>query len=110
MRVALIDPSLFTLPYDVALAAGLRSEGHDVLLYARKPRTNEHSPADQVTLVPAFYRFARGPVIEAMPERARLLVKGADHVASMLGLRQRLKKHPVEIIHFQWLPLPLVDR
>ena len=32
MRVALIDPSLFTLPYDRMLALGLRDAGHDVVV------------------------------------------------------------------------------
>ena len=41
MRVALIDPSLFTLPYDAALTAGLQAEGTTSL--NEKVRTRDHS-------------------------------------------------------------------
>lgn len=109
MRVALIDPSLFTLPYDAALAAGLRAAGHDVVLYGRAPGADDNSARD-VRLVPGFYRLAGHRALKRLPERARLGIKGVDHIASMLWLRRRLRTHPVDIIHFQWLPLPFVDR
>ena len=109
MRVALVDPSLFTLPYDVALAAGLQDHGHDVMLYGRKPHA-EDSSAQGVALTPGFYRVAEHRAIRSLPERVRLGVKGADHLASMLWLRRTLKKLRPDIIHFQWLPLPVIDR
>jgi glycosyltransferase involved in cell wall biosynthesis len=109
MRVALIDPSLFTLPYDTALAAGLRGEGHEVLLYGREPDADDGS-ADNAPLVPGFYRVAGHPVLKHFPGPVRLAIKGADHIASMFWLRRRLRLNPPEIIHFQWLPLPFVDR
>ena len=37
MRIAMIDPSLFTLPYDQALAAGLTGHGHAVTLFGPPP-------------------------------------------------------------------------
>jgi len=109
MRVALIDPSLFTLPYDAALAAGLRDQGHDVLLYGRVPDASDGS-LDNAPLVPGFYRFAGHPALKVLPNQVRLAIKGVDHVASMLWLRRRLRRDPPDIIHFQWLPLPFVDR
>ena len=109
MRIALIDPSLFTLPYDAALAGGLQEHGHEVVLYGRKPGAHDSS-APGVTLVPGFYRFAEHRAVRALPERVRLGVKGADHLASMLWLRRSLGKLRPDIIHFQWLPLPVIDR
>jgi glycosyltransferase involved in cell wall biosynthesis len=109
MRVALIDPSLFTLPYDAALAAGLRDEGHDVLLYGRPPDANDGGLND-APLVPGFYRFAGHRALKALPNPVRLAIKGADHVASMFWLRRGLRRNPPDVIHFQWLPLPFVDR
>jgi glycosyltransferase involved in cell wall biosynthesis len=109
MRVALIDPSLFTFPYDAALAGGLREHEHDVVLYGRKPDADDSS-APSVALVPGFYRFAEHRSVRALPEKVRLGIKGADHIASMLWLRRTLEKLRPDIIHFQWLPLPVVDR
>jgi glycosyltransferase involved in cell wall biosynthesis len=40
----------------------------------------------------------------------RLGIKGVDHIASMLGLLRRFRRERPDVIHFQWLPLPLVDR
>jgi hypothetical protein len=37
MKIALIDPSLFTWPYDVRLAKGLTEIGHSVQIFGREP-------------------------------------------------------------------------
>jgi len=111
MRVALVDPSLFTLPYDLALAAGLRAGGHQATLYGRRPR-----PADGGTyetgLVASFYPIAESRLAAALPAPLRLGVKGVDHLLSMARLRRILqaRAHRPDIIHFQWLPLPLADQ
>ncbi len=109
MQVALVDPSLFTLPYDRALMGGLSGAGHEVTLYARRPGP-EDGEAGGIALVPHFYRVAESRTVRALPGRVRLAVKGLDHAASMLGLLRRLRAAPPDVIHFQWLPLPLVDR
>src|SRR4051812_33350286 len=82
MRVALIDPSLFTLPYDAALAAGLRADGHEPILYGRRPNRDDGS-LDGAPLVESFYRLATTPLVRSLPKTARLAVKGLDHVVSM---------------------------
>ena len=40
----------------------------------------------------------------------RLALKGADHVLCMAALLARLRRERPDVIHFQWLPLPVVDR
>lgn len=109
MRVALIDPSLFTLPYDTALASGLTAQGHDVALHGRRMRADDGT-ANGTPVIPSFYRVAGLAAFEAMPKPLRLGIKGLDHVVSMAALNARLKHEPPDVIHFQWLPLPLVDR
>ena len=76
MRIALIDPSLFTLPYDSALAAGLTQGGHDVTLYGRKPRPEEGS-ANGVRLTPAFYRATNTRLADKLPGALRAGSEGA---------------------------------
>src|SRR5690242_10303098 len=109
MRIALIDPSLFTAPYDTALAAGLQAHGHEVTLHGRRPGPHDGS-LDGAPLVESFYRVAGSRFAAAMPAALRLGVKGLDHTVSMAMLARRLAFAPPDIIHFQWLPLPVVDR
>jgi glycosyltransferase involved in cell wall biosynthesis len=106
LRVALVDPSLFTLPYDLALAEGLRANGHHVTLYGRRARAGEAA----VAVEPSFYPLAESPGAAALPRPLRLGLKGIDHLLSMTRLRRRLAEERPDVIHFQWLPLPLVDR
>ena len=109
MRVAMIDPSLFTLPYDRALVDGLTLAGHEVTLFGRRPGPDDNS-AGGVTLVNAFYRLSSRRPLAALPSKLRLGVKGLDHFWSMWRLIRVLHRARPDIIHFQWLPLPLVDR
>ena len=108
MRIALIDPSLFTLPYDQALARGLTAAGHDVVLHGRRPQPSDGGLPD-VPVSADFYRIAGSRLVSALPDRLRLLVKGVDHAWSMLALLARLRRDRPDAIHFQWLPLPMLD-
>jgi glycosyltransferase involved in cell wall biosynthesis len=109
MRVALVDPSLFTLPYDCALADSLTRLGHDVVLYGRTVGADDNRPSG-VRLDPVFYRMAESRVVAGLPPRIRLAAKGVDHVWSMLRLPAQLRALQPDVVHFQWLPLPVVDR
>ncbi len=108
MRVAMVDPSLFTLPYDRALVSALGRAGHDVTLFGRRPGPDDNG-AEGITLAPHFYRMADSQVARRLPTPARLGLKGIDHAASMLLLLSRLRRERPDVIHFQWLPLPVVD-
>ncbi len=109
MRIAMIDPSLFTIPYDRALIEGLTGAGHGVKLHGRGvgPDDNDVTGLD---LDPDFYRVASSGAVARLPRPLRLSIKGLDHVVSMLRLRSNLKATLPDVIHFQWLPLPVVDR
>lgn len=109
MRVALIDPSLFTLPYDAALAAGLQAEGHQVVLHGRAPGPDDNA-TEGAPLRASFYRVAGAPALARLPRALRLGIKGLDHAWSMGALVRRLRRERPDVIHFQWLPLPVVDR
>ena len=98
MRIALVDPSLFTPPYDAALVQGLRGLGHEVRLYG--PATvagRDH--------LPHFYRLAA-----RAPRATARWLKGASHAAGMAALGRALARERPDVIHFQWAPLPAVDR
>ncbi len=109
MRIALIDPSLFTFPYDQAFAKGLIECGHEPVLYARRPGP-EDGPQEDVPLDPVFYPVASHRAVGSLPSKFRLAIKGVDHIGSMMRLLARLRRLQPDVIHFQWLPLPGFDR
>jgi glycosyltransferase involved in cell wall biosynthesis len=106
----MIDPSLFTLPYDRSLALELARLGHSVTLHARPPGF-EDGDAAGLDLRADFYPVTAGN-LDAWPRPLRLGVKGVEHVMSMARLRRRLSAPALrpDVIHVMWLPLPLADR
>jgi glycosyltransferase involved in cell wall biosynthesis len=108
MKISLIDPSLFTLPYDRALAGGLQQLGHQVTLHGRRLGPDDPSAGDLI-VEPDFYRVAQSRFGLRLPRPVRLPLKGLDHAWSMQRLVRRLRGERPDVIHFQWLPLPLID-
>ena len=109
MRIAMIDPSLFTWPYDRALLRGLGGLGHDVTLHSRLPESRDGDTGG-VRLTGDFYRIADSRAARALPGRLRLALKGVDHAWSMMRLLTRLWRDRPDVIHMQWLALPLFDQ
>jgi glycosyltransferase involved in cell wall biosynthesis len=108
MRIALIDPSLFTWPYDSALALALRDAGHTVRIFGKEPRAADTGPALEL-LEPHFYREIE-PLVGRMPHPLFLGIKGLSHTFHMGRLLRELRAFQPDVIHFQWAPLPAVDR
>ncbi|CAN5175383.1 glycosyltransferase family 4 protein [soil metagenome] len=108
-KVAMVDPSLFTWPYDKALVDGLRAEGHDVLLYTKCLAAKEEGKG-----VPwvreLFYPGFQTDFVKSLPKSLFLALKGIAHFFSQIALYRRLRRDRPDIIHFQWLPLPVIDR
>jgi glycosyltransferase involved in cell wall biosynthesis len=108
MRVAMVDPSLFTLPYDAALAGALTELGCRVTLHARRLMPAERAD-DGVDLSAHFYPVAESRLARKLPAPVRLAVKAVDHAFSMRRLLHHIRHAPPDVVHFQWLPLPLLD-
>lgn len=96
MRVRVLDPPAYTPPYDHALCAALAAEGADVELVTSPFRHGDRPAPQGYRINDHFYR-AGGP----MP------VKALQHPIDMLRLR---RLDPVDVHHFQWLPIQAVDR
>jgi len=109
MKVAMIDPSLFTLPYDLKLIGGLETAGQDVTFYG-KPVPDEEVIATGIRVVPHFYRPMGEWGLDRLPRPLFKVAKGLCHIEAMGRLARDLKRLRPDIIHFQWLPLPIVDR
>lgn len=103
IRVDLVDPSAYTPPYDHALAAALSRAGASVrLLTSRFPYGSVPAP-EAYELRTHFYRHARG----GAGSRLRRALKLAEHVPDML--RYRAVASDADLIHFQWLSVPMLD-
>lgn len=106
MRALLIDPSLFTEPYDAALNEGLMAAGVEPLWAVRPRRPAEQPQLPARNSLEIFYRRTdvwRGP------RALRALAKGCAHLIGLFALLRRIGGLAPAVIHFQWLPLPLLD-
>ena len=105
MRVQLVDPAAYTPPYDHALAGALARAGvHVELVTCRFP----YGPVpleEGYTVREIFYRRSSRPGIGP---RRRRLVRALEHLPDM-GRFRRLSER-ADLIHYQWLPLPALDR
>ena len=102
MRVVLADPPAFTPPYDHELASALARAGADVELVTSRFRFGERPAPEGYLLVEDLYpRSAR-----AARNAVRLPAKALEHPFAM----RRVLSRPADVIHFQWLAVPEVDR
>lgn len=106
----MIDPSLFTLPYDDHLCGSLFERGNSVTLFTRPLREEEPKLEFEYWKSECFYLVAEDTRLRRLPSSARLVLKGVEHSVEMASLLRDLRRHDPSIIHFQWLPAPLLDR
>lgn len=105
MRVSLVDPSASTPPYDRSLAAALARTGLEVELLTSRFLYASVPPAEGYAVHQCFYRRAAEV---GLGSRRRLPVKAAEHVPDMLRVRRRLAA--ADVVHWQWVTLPRIDR
>jgi glycosyltransferase involved in cell wall biosynthesis len=105
LKIALVDPGDFTPAYDEELAAGLHRLGHEVVLIGKHggPSTSPELRR------PTFYALLARRGFRALPDAVARSVKGAHHIVDMARLPIMLRRIRPDVIHFQWMPLPLVD-
>jgi glycosyltransferase involved in cell wall biosynthesis len=108
MKVALIDPSLFTWPYDRALGGALAGLGHETRIFGKALPAEDPRTADPL-FAPIFYASLASPAMARLPRVATRLWKGISHVGSLRRLIDDLTAWRPDAIHFQWLPLPVID-
>lgn len=112
MRVAIIDPSLFTAPYDHALVDSLRALGDRVRFYTNYSSLGDLSSADAADpdVIQHFYPFLTRPFVKQLPSSVCRVLKGISHVGGMFSLVGSLREWQPDVVHFQWVPLPVIDR
>ncbi len=102
-RVHIVDPSAFTPPYDHALAAALARGGAEVELITSRFAYGEVPEPDGYAMRQLFYRRSLGAPGSALRRYRKL----AAHVPDML--RYRHAALAADVVHFQWLTVPVLD-
>ncbi len=107
IQALLVDPSLFTAPYDAALTGGLLAAGVEVTWAARPTRRGDRQviPASRVDAF--FYRGV--DETPYLPRALRAAAKGASHVIGLCGLVRRVFARKPDVVHFQWTVVPCLD-
>lgn len=107
LQVALVDPSLFTGPYDAALTAGLISSGVQPHWLTRPTRRGDRQeiPIEHVSAL--FYRHVDDAT--AFPKAVRTAVKGLAHLVGLVRTFRYLLRMRPDVVHIQWVVLPPVD-
>jgi glycosyltransferase involved in cell wall biosynthesis len=104
MRVQIVDPPAYTPPYDRSLCAALARRGAQVELVTSRFSHGPVPPAEGYRVSEFFYRRS---ATHPGTGSARRALKAAEHVTDML--RYRRDGGAADVIHYQWLPLPVVD-
>ncbi len=105
MKVQLVDPAAYTPPYDHALAAALARAGAEVELVT-SPFPHGSVPRGEGYSVNELFYPRAGAT--GRGDRARRLLRAVEHLPGML--RHRRHARSADVVHYQWLPLPRVDR
>ncbi|HEX2567752.1 MAG TPA: glycosyltransferase [Burkholderiales bacterium] len=107
MRVMLVDPSLYTGPYDAGLNRGL-VEAHVQPVWITRPVRQ----GDRVEIPPEraealFYR--QTDQATWLPPSLRALAKGLAHAAGLARLVWKVWRQRPDVLHIQWVVVPLLD-
>jgi glycosyltransferase involved in cell wall biosynthesis len=107
IRALLVDPSLFTAPYDAALTEGLVAAGVQPTWAIRPTRDGDRQEIAPEYVDDFFYRRVDG--MTYLPGPLRALAKGVAHALGLAQLVMRVVVKRPDVVHFQWLVVPPLD-
>jgi glycosyltransferase involved in cell wall biosynthesis len=107
LRVALVDPSGYSRPYDHELAHALAARGHRVTLWTS---AFVHGSAPEPVGYEVREHFYRRSNPLAVGARLRVAAKAAEHLVDLARLRRALARERSDVVHVQWSVLRPVER
>src|SRR5579864_8542836 len=111
LTAVMVDASCFTLPYDYSLCDALGEQGCRVILERSDFRAFEWvRPASSFQTSNKFYRFSQRAQLQWGLKASQKTVKAAEHLFNMREFVSRMRGLRPDVIHFQWLPVPILDR
>ncbi|MCP3936771.1 MAG: glycosyltransferase [Actinomycetia bacterium] len=106
----MIDPSRMTPNYDASLCEALAHSGCEVTLHVRRGRPGEPGlTLEAATNGHVFYRVTEW-LRERLGARPSQILKPIEHIIDLLRMLRRLRSERPEVVHIQWLVIPLLDR
>jgi glycosyltransferase involved in cell wall biosynthesis len=105
IRAILVDPLLFTAPYDAALTQGLLTVGVEPLWVTGPSRWGDQDDIPRRLREELFHR----PVDTRLPGLLKATVGAIAHAAGLVRLVRRVRTLRPDIVHFQWLIVPALD-
>ena len=106
----MIDPSGFTLPYDYYLCDNLAKLHHEITFYTRTfNQTDELFIANNFRVKNIYYLKSENIRKKLDNKSLHAAIKAVDHWQSSKALASETTLSRPDIIHFQWLPAPLID-
>jgi glycosyltransferase involved in cell wall biosynthesis len=107
LRALLVDPSLFTAPYDASLTEGLVAAGVQPTWAVRPVRSGDREEIPARYCQAFFYQ--RVDAVSGLPSRVRKVAKGMAHVLGLARLVWRVVTQGPDVVHFQWAVVPPLD-
>jgi glycosyltransferase involved in cell wall biosynthesis len=107
LRIALVDPSGYSRPYDHELARSLAARGHDVTLVTAAFVHGDAPAVEGYRVEELFYRRTNRIPVGGL---LRPAAKAAAHVAGLAALRRVVRRDPPDVVHVQWAVLRSLDR
>jgi glycosyltransferase involved in cell wall biosynthesis len=105
-----VDASCFSLPYDYSLCDALGHQGCRVFLARSEFLAGEWSrAASTFEAWNHFYRLSHGKKRTGVFAPLWRGIKAAEHLGDMRKFLARMRELRPDVIHFQWLPVPLLD-
>jgi glycosyltransferase involved in cell wall biosynthesis len=104
----MVDASCFTLPYDYSLCDALGEQGCRVILACSEFRAFKWiRPASAFEVSYDFYHLTQRVRQNGVLKK---VAKAAEHLLNMRQFAMKMRDLRPDVIHFQWLPVPLLDR
>jgi glycosyltransferase involved in cell wall biosynthesis len=103
----LVDPSLFTAPYDAALTDGLVAAGVEPMWATRPTRRGDRQELPIARTDAFFYR--RTDEAAWLPAALKPIAKGIAHAAGLVTLLRKVRAMRPDVVHVQWIVVPPLD-
>jgi glycosyltransferase involved in cell wall biosynthesis len=109
VRVSLIDPVSYTLPYDSSLAAALARKGHEVDLIAARFAHGTAPEPDGFRRHDLFFTVSARLLASRSRSRLRIPLKGLEYVPDLVRADRAISRLDPDVVHVQWLGIPDAD-
>jgi glycosyltransferase involved in cell wall biosynthesis len=109
VRVSLIDPVSYTLPYDTSLAAALARRGHEVDLIAARFAHGAVPEPVGYQRHDLFFTVSARLLAKRPRTRLRYPVKGLEYLPCLARADRAISRLDPELVHVQWLGIPDAD-